>query len=228
MMVVIIPALNEENTIRSVVKQAINYFPVIVVDDGSADKTSQIASDSGATVVRLERNKGVDFALAKGFETAIEMGFKAVITIDADGQHDPILIPRIAEPVLSDVSDICHSCRDSYQRWSEKILRAYSKRMHGFGDILSGLKAFRLDIYNLDPHLVKKDTLGTAVPWLAHKSNLRISEIEIMTYERADKPRIGGFLIANYRIFKALARLIFWDLTSFRSKKIINDISKID
>ena len=156
--------------------------------------------------------------MAQGFETALEMGFQAVLTIDADGQHDPSLIPRVAEPILSGTSDICHSDRDSYQRWSERILRAYSKRMHGYGDILSGLKAFRLHIYSLDPDLVRKDTLGTAVPWLAYKSKSRISEIKITTIKRIDKPRIGGILVANYRVCKALARLILWDLICLRSK----------
>ena len=100
--------------------------------------------------------------------------------------------------------------------------------MHGYGDILSGLKAFRLDIYALDPDLVRKDTLGTAVPWLAYKSNSRISEIKITTSERMDKPRIGGLLVANYRVCKALARLISWDLISFGSTKFGTDISKAD
>jgi len=210
-MVVVIPALNEGKTIAEIVKKACVYFPVIVVDDGSDDNTSKIASASGATVVELQNNMGVDFALASGFKAAIELGYQAVITIDADGQHDPLLIPKISSPVLAGIADICHSDRDSYQRWSERLLRAYSKRMHGYGDILSGLKAFRLDIYSLNPELVSKDTMGTAIPWLAYASNMRISEVRISTFDRRDRPRIGGIIIGNYRVCKALIRLIVWD-----------------
>ena len=212
-MVIVIPALNEENTIADVINKASKFFPVIVVDDGSDDDTSLIATQHGATVVKLKENMGVDFALFSGFQKAIELGYLAVTTIDADGQHDPELIPRISGPIISGVANICHSDRDSYQRWSERLLRAYSKRQHGYGDILSGLKAFQLSIFSLNPELVSKDTMGTAIPWLAYSANLKILEVGISTVDRGDKPRIGGALIGNYRVCKALVRLILWDIT---------------
>lgn len=211
MMIVVIPALNEENTISSVIEKASNHFPVLVVDDGSVDRTGEVAAASGARVIRLDENKGVDFALAQGFKAALESGFDAVLTIDADGQHDPELIPLIAHSVVSGESDICHSDRDTFQRWSEKLLRAYSSRVHGYGDILSGLKAFKLKIYSENPTLVEKDTLGTAVPWLAKQYGYTISQVKISTTPRKDKPRIGGVLLGNYRVCKALLRLIKWD-----------------
>lgn len=219
-MVIVIPALNEEQTIADVIKRVIIFFPVIVVDDGSSDKTSNIALNLGATVVKLPKNRGVDFALASGFKKAIELGFESVTTIDADGQHDPDLIPKISYPVLHGEADICHSDRDSYQRWSEKILRGYSKKIHGYGDILSGLKSFKLKIFKLNELLVSKNTLGTAIPWLAYNYSLKISEVRISTYERQDKPRIGGIIIGNYRVCLALLRLILWDIKSYLALKI--------
>jgi glycosyltransferase involved in cell wall biosynthesis len=210
-MVIVIPALNEAKTIGDVINAASVFFPVIVVDDGSDDETALVASRHGATVVSLKKNMGVDFALATGFKTALKLGYEAVTTIDADGQHDPGLIPQISKPVLCGVADICHSDRNSYQRWSEYLLRKYSKRQHGYGDILSGLKAFNLSIYLLNPLMVSKDTMGTAIPWLAYSAGLKISEVKISTIDRDDKPRIGGIIVGNYRVCKALFRLILWD-----------------
>jgi len=89
----IIPAYNEERRIAKVVLGALEHIPVLVLDDGSQDKTSQIAEKAGAQVIRQAPNQGKGVALRRGFQEALEAGFEAVITLDADGQHDPGEIP---------------------------------------------------------------------------------------------------------------------------------------
>jgi glycosyltransferase involved in cell wall biosynthesis len=92
---VLIPALNAERSIGAVVRdcKAVNE-DVLVVDDGSADRTADVAREAGAHVVSHPVNRGKGAALKTGFAYAIEHGFDAVITLDADGQHLPGEIPK--------------------------------------------------------------------------------------------------------------------------------------
>ena len=103
---IIIPAYNEELTIGSVVALARKYGDVLVVDDGSADRTSEIAQNAGALVLRHETNRGKGEALRTGFKYALLKGYDVVVTLDADGQHNPGEIPKLLEPILKDEADM--------------------------------------------------------------------------------------------------------------------------
>ncbi len=89
----VIPAFNEEQTISQVVAQALIHLPVLVVDDGSRDATAARAMEAGAHCFQQIPNQGKGAALRAGFRWAINQGYSAVITLDADGQHDPNEIP---------------------------------------------------------------------------------------------------------------------------------------
>lgn len=89
----LIPAYQEAARIGPVVRQAAAHLPVVVVDDGSRDDTAEIARAAGATVLRQEPNQGKGAALRMGFRHALDAGCHAVVTLDADGQHDPAEIP---------------------------------------------------------------------------------------------------------------------------------------
>jgi glycosyltransferase involved in cell wall biosynthesis len=99
--VAIIPAYNEESHVAVVVASARTYLPVVVVDDGSDDATAIRAEEAGATVLRQHHNKGKGVALRAGFRWALVQGHAAVITLDADGQHDPREIPQILQRLAS-------------------------------------------------------------------------------------------------------------------------------
>jgi glycosyltransferase involved in cell wall biosynthesis len=90
----LIPAWNEAPRIGPIVEAARAYLPVLVVDDGSQDETSATAKAAGAIVVRHPQNQGKGVALMTGFNWALERDYEAVLTLDADGQHDPADIPR--------------------------------------------------------------------------------------------------------------------------------------
>jgi len=89
----LIPGYQEGPRIATVVAGARAYLPVIVVDDGSTDDTAAQAEAAGATVLRQVPNAGKGAALRAGFRYALEHGAEAVVTLDADGQHDPAEIP---------------------------------------------------------------------------------------------------------------------------------------
>lgn len=89
----LIPGYQEGPRIASVVDGARVFLPVVVIDDGSTDDTTAQAEAAGATVLVQRPNAGKGAALRAGFRHALEHGAAAVVTLDADGQHDPAEIP---------------------------------------------------------------------------------------------------------------------------------------
>ncbi len=94
--IAVIPAFNAAGSVGAVAAGALRHVrEVIVVDDGSADETAARARDAGARVVSHAGNMGKGAALKTGFALALKSGCGAVVTLDADGQHDPEDIPRL-------------------------------------------------------------------------------------------------------------------------------------
>jgi len=92
--IAVIPGYNEGPRIADVVGVAAAHLPVVVVDDGSSDDTAARARASGATVIEQQPNQGKGAALRAGFRRALADGADDVLTLDADGQHDPAEIPE--------------------------------------------------------------------------------------------------------------------------------------
>lgn len=94
----VIPARDAAATVGAVVRglrQSLPSASVLVVDDGSVDATGEVAREAGAIVVRHEVNQGKGAALQTGFDEALRRGAEAVLALDADGQHDPAVAPRL-------------------------------------------------------------------------------------------------------------------------------------
>lgn len=89
-----IPAYEAAHLVPDVIRGAKEHLPVLVIDDGSKDDTSGAARAAGAEVLRQEPNQGKGAALKRGFAHALAQGYDAVLTLDADGQHDPAEIPK--------------------------------------------------------------------------------------------------------------------------------------
>ena len=99
---VLVPSFQEEARIAEVVSGVLRYCRnVIVIDDGSADRTAEEAARAGAVVLKHEANRGKGAALNTGFAHARQEGYEFVITLDADGQHDPSDIPAFVETYRS-------------------------------------------------------------------------------------------------------------------------------
>jgi glycosyltransferase involved in cell wall biosynthesis len=105
----VIPAHNEAINVGGVVARSIAEYPdarVVVVNDGSTDSTSQVARDAGATVVELPFNSGYGVALHTGLRWAAMHRAEVVVTLDADGQHDPLEVRKLLWPVGSGEADM--------------------------------------------------------------------------------------------------------------------------
>lgn len=106
-LVALIPAYNEARHLSTVVTRALVYLPVLVVDDGSTDDTAGVAE-----VTRRVPNQDKGAALRTGFRYAIEQGNDSVLTLDADGQHDPAEIPKFKHTYCVDHPDLLIGARD--------------------------------------------------------------------------------------------------------------------
>jgi len=112
--IAIVPALNEEATISSVVDEIRAFDPglaILVVDDGSHDRTAQAARAAGARVLCLPFNLGIGGAVQTGFRYAYENGFELAVRVDGDGQHDPSQLGAVIDPVLRGETDIAVGSR---------------------------------------------------------------------------------------------------------------------
>jgi glycosyltransferase involved in cell wall biosynthesis len=112
--IAIVPALNEEETIGRVIEEIRAFdpgFDIVVVDDGSTDRTAGLAADRGAYVLRLPFNLGIGGAVQTGYRFAFERGYDLAVQIDGDGQHDPAQLPAILAPVVVGDADLCVGSR---------------------------------------------------------------------------------------------------------------------
>ena len=109
---ILIPAFGAARTIEAIVKGALAHgHDLLVVDDGSLDGSGEAAAAAGARVIRHGTNRGKGAALATGFASHLARGAAAVITLDADGQHDPGEIPRFVDRFRQDRPDLIIGAR---------------------------------------------------------------------------------------------------------------------
>ena len=112
--VAIVPALNEEATSARVIDELRAFDPgldVVVIDDGSTDRTAEVAAAHGAHVLRLPFNLGIGGAVQTGFRYAWEHGYDVAVQVDGDGQHDPAQLGAVLAPVLAGEADIAVGSR---------------------------------------------------------------------------------------------------------------------
>ncbi|MEU4016353.1 glycosyltransferase family 2 protein [Microbacterium sp. NPDC028030] len=150
---VVIPALNEEDSVGEVVAAVVAALPsarCLVIDDGSSDATAARARQAGAQVLSLPYNLGVGGAMRAGFRYARANGHDVVVQVDADGQHDPAAIPALID-ALGD-ADLVIGARfagvGDYgvrgpRRWAMRVLATVMSRVAGtrLTDVTSGFKA---------------------------------------------------------------------------------------
>jgi hypothetical protein len=112
--VAIVPALNEELALPAVIDELRAFDPgldIVVIDDGSLDRTAAVAAAKGARVLRLPFNLGIGGAVQTGFRYAYEHGYDLAVRVDGDGQHDPQQLGLVIAPVLRGEADIAVGSR---------------------------------------------------------------------------------------------------------------------
>jgi glycosyltransferase involved in cell wall biosynthesis len=198
---VVIPALNEEESVGDVIKQVGVVVPeahVVVVDDGSTDRTRDVAMSAGADVISLPFNLGVGAALRAGFRYAVRYGYAVAVQVDADGQHDPAEVPKLLAAL--DEADLVIGARfagagDYEVKGARKVAmrmlaHSLSRRTGApLSDTTSGFRAFNrrtIDTFARDyPAEYLGDTVEALV--IAARAGLRVTQVPV-----AMRPRLAG------------------------------------
>ena len=199
----VIPAFNEAGTIAAVVAGSSHYGVPIVVDDASDDDTGGAARLAGAEVVRHEVNGGYDAALNSGFARAAALGCGYVLTLDADGQHDPKTLEAFIH-ALDTGADVAIGVRDRRQRLGEHLFALVGALRWGIRDPLCGMKGYRIGVWAELGHFDSYQSIGTELALFAAATNKSIAQLPVPTRDRADAPRFGRRMQANKRLLRAL------------------------
>lgn len=220
-----LPMYNEEETIGTVVTNVLDYVDdVVCVDDGSSDSSARIAESCGAIVHRHRVNRGYGGALKSLFAKAREMDADCLIILDSDGQHDPMDIPKLLEPITSGDADFVIGSRfvegggsedmPAYRRLGIKVITAASNLSSDLEiqDTQSGFRAFsklaierlRFDAEGMELSLEMLED--------AHEKELKIEEVP--TLIRYDVPKGSNFTALSHG-FTVLA----WAMLSLSQKK---------
>ncbi|MFQ6065306.1 MAG: glycosyltransferase family 2 protein [Candidatus Bathyarchaeia archaeon] len=204
LLVVGIPAHNEEKFIAKVVLEAKKYADrVVVCDDGSSDLTGRIAEALGAEVIRHEKNCGYGAALQSLFSRARELEADVLVTFDADGQHSPEEIPSLVKPLLRGEADLVIGSRLLRERRSERAGAWYRRAgvklitkvsnaasQLSLKDAQSGFRAY--NCHALECLCMSEEGMGASVEilLLAKKHDLRVKEVAATcNYEDVESSR---------------------------------------
>jgi len=184
--VALIPAYNEEKTVAGVVREAKKYVDmVVVVDDGSSDRTAVTAEEAGAVVVRHPYNMGYGAAVRTLMSAALSTGAQYAVLLDADGQHDPADIPKFLEK-LKEGADVVIGNRfktskvPTYRKVGIQIIRLVL-RLFGvkIGDSENGFRAFNRKALEVLVRELEETWMGISsqTVYIASRRKLRIEEV---------------------------------------------------
>ena len=218
--VAIVPAFNEEGNVGGVVDEIRAHdagFDVVVVDDGSFDRTADVAREHGARVVRLPFNLGIGGAVQTGFRFAFEQGYDLAVRVDGDGQHDPAQLDVILAPVLAGDADIAVGSRfaatdaDGYRssrsrRLGIRLLAWVVSRIVGrrVTDTTSGFQALNRKAIELFAHDYPHDYPEVEATVMVFRHRLRSVEVPVSMRERSGGRSSITALRAVYYMAKVL------------------------
>ena len=220
--IAIVPALNEEECVQRVIDEIRAFDPdleIVVVDDGSIDRTSAAAAAKGAQVVRLPFNLGIGGAVQTGFRFAFENGFQLAVRVDGDGQHDPAELPKLLEPVLAGEADIVvgsrFAGRGGYRSSRSRrvgitiLARVVSLLVRQrVTDPTSGFQALNRHAIALFAADYPHDYPEVEATVMVFKHRLRLKEVPVRMRERAAGRSSIGALTSVYYMIKVLLAIV--------------------
>jgi len=228
---VIIPAYNEEDSLGEVIARVKQDVPfadpvlgvqdkcIVVINDGSIDATSAIASRAGAYVIDLPYNLGIGAAVQTGYMFAYERGYDIVARLDGDGQHDPAQLAGLIQPVASGEADVVIGSRYvSGQGYQASLSRAIGIKLFAmlvslitgkrFTDTTSGFQAVNRAAAGFLAQHLPTDYPEIEGLVLLCRAGFRVCEVPVtMQARQAGESSITPFRAAYY-VFKVLLAIV--------------------
>ncbi|MFA5063220.1 MAG: glycosyltransferase family 2 protein [Candidatus Omnitrophota bacterium] len=212
---VIIPTYNESKEIARLIKEIKEKNPdVLVVDDGSADSTAELAQAAGATVLRNSVNQGKGACLKKGFRYVIENGFDAALVMDGDGQHLPEDLPGFINLAVTSEAGIVVGNRMSYTK-NMPFIRIITNRFMSW--MISLLCKQKIPDTQCGYRLIKRRALEkielktsnfeieTEILLNASRAGFKIASVPIKTVYRGEKSQINP-IVDTFRFIKFIIK----------------------
>ena len=231
---VLIPAYNEENTIKKVIEEipkkmeSIHKIEVMVIDDGSSDKTAEISRDAGAKVISFRKNQGRAKAVAEGFKRFLKSGSDILVLTDADDQYDSGEIPLVVNPIIDKTADMVLGDRQvkklDHMKFGNKIgnimvTKTLSSLIKmDISDGQSGFRAYtRESVAKL--HIFSSYTFTQETLIETKFKGLKMVNVPITFRKRADKSRLISniFSYASKTLTIVSATIIYYRAVKFFS-----------
>ncbi|MBD3367882.1 MAG: glycosyltransferase [Candidatus Eisenbacteria bacterium] len=218
---VVVPAKNLETRIGDVVQRVRANAPgvdVLVIDDGSDDDTAEAASEAGARVVRHEINRGKGEAIKTGIAAADEGGYDAMLTMDGDGQHDPVAVPDFLKAMASGRWDIVVGSRMSntgsmppLRVWTNRTTSRIVSLLAGqtIPDSQSGYRIHRTVLLRDMPLVSSRYDLESEILIRAGRRGHSIGWIPIESIYEDSESHINPF-VDTFRFIRLVVRSARW------------------
>lgn len=209
---VILPALDEEAALPWLLERMPEGYRPIVVDNGSTDRTAEVARELGATVV-AESQQGFGAACWAGLRAATA---DVVCFMDADASFDPVELPRVADPVTMGVADLVLGARDAergawpwHARLANKVLAAEIRRRSGaaVSDLGPMRAARRADLLALGMQ-DRRSGWPLEMVLRANDAGWRIEEVDVTYRPRVGRSKVTGTVRGTARAITDMSRLL--------------------
>jgi len=215
----VVPAYNEEGNLPAVLAElrAQPGVDVVVVNDGSRDRSSEVARATGAVVVDLPVNSGMFCAVQTGFRYALRHGYPIVVQVDADGQHDPCGVDELVRPILEQGIDLVIGSRFRGQvTYRMPLARRVGTALFGWltslavgqriTDTTCGFRAYGPAVVRLfatETSFEFRDAIGLV---MLHRGGFTMTEVPVVVRPRASgRSSIGSLLSLVYPFHYLLA-----------------------
>ena len=237
--IIIIPAYNEEGNIVPLIKNIrskISDADILIIDDGSTDRTARMAEKAGALVARLPFNMGYGAALQTGFKYALMNRYRYVVQMDADGQHDPDSIRALLDEVKKEDADVVIGSRF---RDGRELYKTHWTRRLGmilFGKIASMITGLQVTDPTSGFQALNRDALrfyaskyypvdypDADVIIMLHKAGMRVKEVSVIMHSRKEGQSMHSGFKPIYYIFKMFLSML---VTLLRKDKFMKRVAK--
>lgn len=218
----VIPAHNEADSLAAVIEdiRANTNADVVVVNDGSTDRTPEIALENGAELLNLPFNLGIGSTMQTGFKFAWLHGYDVAVQVDGDGQHDAAEVPALIQPLLDGECDMVLGSRyladkgysgSAGRRLGTAVFSRILSLMlrQRLTDATSGFRAINSKVIELFAHDYPRDYPEVEALLQVHMARLKVREIPVRMRQRGGgRSSINSFRSIYYMIKVLLALLV--------------------
>lgn len=209
--ITIIPAYNEEATIKDVVHQALRYSDVLVVDDGSTDRTADLAGKAGAQIIIHATNLGKGASIKTGLKKAIKDDYQVMVLMDGDGQHNPECIPHLISGTAKAGMVMCTRFKQGIpqgmtlpRRLSNRFTTDILTFVTGYKitDSQCGFRVITAEVAPIFLNIPYNDYIyESEMLYQASKNQISVVEKPITCAYKGEKSYITGINVLNYVLY---------------------------